>query len=984
MIAMSDPDHRVIEDFLPVGVIGAEATRERSLARKHISSLHRWWARRPLVACRVAVYGALVPIRRFRPEGAGKRDPDRATREAVAKFIGRLCEYPGSAETVNEARAHILEAHAERLGCENQVAGAPDLPEETSRPRVLDMFAGGGGIPLEALRLGCEAHALDLNPVAHIVQLCSLVYPQRYRKVDTGTAGVTGTKHDGHASWGGLANEVRYWGNVVLEKVRDEISDIYPSVMDRSTARTREQTMLSGIGAPDDTLSNGLIPIAYRWTRTVQCKNISCSASVPLLRNLWLCSADRRYVALKPVISKKNLRVRYKVVEAKTEKELGFDPTAGSIGGNAICPFCGTVADTEYVKAEGCAGRMGHQMIGIVCSRPGTSGKRYFSADDLPGQAPDEEEIRRRIDALIKKCGIDAPTEPLPPKGAIGFGPQPYGMKEWGDVFIPRQLLCLLTFVSNLREVETEMRCVYSDSERVKVVMTYLALIVDRLANSNSSLCFLMYKGGGRTRNTFVRPALPMVWDFAEANPFNPKGASWISGLKNVTDGLRDAGFDNAGLVQRGSATNLPWPNEFFDAVITDPPYYDNVPYADISDFFYVWLKRTVGHLYPDHFATELTPKKSEAVADPIRHNRDREKASRAYEEMMFRVFSETYRTLKPGAPLVVVYAHKTTRGWATLLDALRNSGFMVTEAWPLDTEKPGRIRAQNSSALASSIFLVARKRENGATGSYEQEVRPELIRIVTERVDVLWRMGISGADLVIAAVGAGLRAFSRFGCVEYDNGESVPAEEFLSEVEGAVLETLLGKIFGMIGSGVAAVDGPTRLYVLWRYTQKEEIDAGEAIVLTYGLDVELDGPSAISGGGSRALIQKKGAKFRIRDFSDRGGNEGLEMPGLGGAPAPLIDVLHRILWLVENDPRKIGKVLADVRPDRERLRLVAQVLAGPALDGSKSVTTPRLVGGSDKEEVSLHKLLTNWRTLIDRPSDGALFIEENTETQLI
>ena len=286
------------------------------------------------------------------------------------------------------------------------------------------------------------------------------------------------------------------------------------------------------------------------------------------------------------------------------------------------------------------------------------------------------------------------------------------------------------------------------------------------------------------------------------------------------------------GIVQRASATALPWDDSHFDAVITDPPYYDNVPYADISDFFYIWLKRAIGYLYPDHFATTLTPKKTEATALSSRHGGDMSKATTEYESMMLNAFREAARVLKPTGQLVVVYAHKTTLGWSTLVDALRQAGFTVTEAWPLDTEKPGRLLAQGTSALASSIFLIARKREGAQTGHYETGVRPELERIVRERVETLWNMGISGADLVIAAVGAGLRAFTRFAHVEYANGEEVPAERFLTEVEGVVLETLLEKIFGYSNLGVAAVDGPSRFYVLWRYAYKAaELDAGEAIV---------------------------------------------------------------------------------------------------------------------------------------------------------
>ncbi|MDH7515654.1 MAG: DUF1156 domain-containing protein, partial [Bacteroidota bacterium] len=316
------------------------------------------------------------------------------------------------------------------------------------------------------------------------------------------------------------------------------------------------------------------------------------------------------------------------------------------------------------------------------------------------------------------------------------------------------------------------------------------------------------------------------------------------------------------------------------------------------------------------------------------------------------------------------VYAHKTTLGWSTLVDALRKSGFTVTEAWPLDTEMASRLRGMDSAALASSIFLVARKREGLATGSYEDDVRPELERIVRERVDSLWKMGITGADLVIAAVGAGLRAFTKFALVEYANGEEVPAEKFLAEVEGVVLETLLEKIFGVTGSGVAGVDGPSRFYVLWRYTYKAaEMEAGEAIVFTYGQNVELDSPNGLSS-GSRALVEKKKGKYRLCDFTERGHDEKLGMPDAQtGKPVPLIDILHRILWLLEKEPRKLNAFLNEARPDRERLRLLAQVLAGTALEGERQVESllHQSMVTTPPEAAALKKLVANWRVLIEQ-----------------
>jgi putative DNA methylase len=328
--------------------------------------------------------------------------------------------------------------------------------------------------------------------------------------------------------------------------------------------------------------------------------------------------------------------------------------------------------------------------------------------------------------------------------------------------------------------------------------------------------------------------------------------------------------------------------------------------------------------------------------------------------------FSEANRVLKHGGQLTVVYAHKTTLGWSTLVDALRKAGFTVTEAWPLDTESRGRLRTHGSAALASSIFLVARKRElDTIAGQYEDNVQPELVKIVRERVYQLWEMGISGADLVIAAVGAGLRAFTRYERVEYANGEEVPAEKFLTEVEGAVLDAMMGKLFGVTGGNVSLVDLPSRFYVLWRYVYKiAEIDAGEAIVFTYGQHVELDGQKGLSS-GRNPLIQKKKGKYRACDFTERGQNEKLGLSTDQTEPASLVDILHRALWLLENNPRKLQEFLLESRPDRERLRVVAQALAGASLSGKSQVDEERLVSTTPAEQAALSKLLANWKALV-------------------
>jgi putative DNA methylase len=969
-------DQRLIEDYLPIEAISAEAKREKSIRKGHISTLHLWWARRPLVACRAAVYGALVPA----PTTPGAR-------QKRADFVAELCTYPGPTDKIADARRHILEAHAARLSEETggTVTVADIEAGRAPRPRVLDMFAGGGAIPLEALRLGCEAHALELNPVAHLIELCTLVYPQQYGQPDPTAVGCLpspsgrGARGEG-GTWAGLAKEVEHWGKWVLKRVKAEIGDLYPPIPDPAApAQDLLPAPQPHFDAPGfegsqpalRTPGRTLTPIAYLWTRTVRCKNPACGATVPLARQTWLCKKKNRYVALKPdTQSPISKTVRYRVVEATTEKGLGFDPAAGSRGGNVACPFCGTVADSAYVKAEGQAGRIGTQPMAVVCTRKGERGRVYLSADDLsPALLPDDQAIRRRIEALCAETGLTVPDEPIE-ANPRSMDVQNYGFGRWSELFTPRQVLALLTFVRHSRAAYTEMLQQGYGRERAIAVTTYFGLLVDRLSDYASVLC-TWEPYGELIGHTFTRQALPMVWDFAEVNPLGDASGNALSALTWITDVIQSVSdVGPIGRTQRGSASHLPYEASTFDAVITDPPYYDNVSYSNLSDFFYVWLKRSVGDLHSEHFSSLLTPKKSEVIAAFYRHQGSREQAKGFYEQMMAQAFAEVGRVLKPGGPLVVVYAHKTTLGWATLVDALRVAGFTVTEAWPLDTERSARIRAIDTASLASSIFLVARRRKGDGAGAYETQVRPELEAIVRERVDTLWGQGVSGADLVIAAVGAGLRAFTRFARVEYANGEPVPADTFLAEVEGVVLEMLLEKLFGVPRAGVAGVDAATRFYVLWRYTYRATtIDAGEAIVFAYPQGVELDGPNGLAG-GTRALVEKQRGKYRLRDFDERGGDDDLGLPSPrvgrgaeGEGSAPLVDVLHRTLWLMENRPALLGEFLDQALAGRaEQLRLVAQTLAGPALAGEE----PRLTTSRGAEAAALRKLTQNWRSLIE------------------
>lgn len=1000
---MKNGDKRLIEDYLPIQAISKASASEKSTRKGHIATLHLWWARRPLVACRAAVYGSLVPADQFRPQNGPEGKRDSLARANAAKFVSALCKYPGSPRLIEQAQQHILAAHAKRLTAELetglstgkvptwveefQFKGGKVTPEDIEagrapRPRVLDMFAGGGAIPLEALRLGCEAYAMELNPVAYIIELCTLVYPQKYGKPDPNVRGMTGPDNENsETTWGGLAEEVRYWGGWVLEKVKAEIGDLYPPIPDARAPSKRldGKNYLPGMDPGGLKTAGGyLTPVAYLWTRTVPCKNPMCGATVPLVRQTWLCKkkpgkrTPGRYAALKVIAPNSANRVRFEVVEATSPTDLGFDPSGFSQSGNATCAFCGTVADSEYVKAEGRAQRLACQMMCVVCVRQGTRGMAYVSADSLPEHVPDGKAISARLEALCEEACLTEMNDPMDTGDPTTVAGRGFGISKWAELFTARQMLCLLAFAASVHRAERQLTALGTPPDMARAILSYLGLLTDRLAAYGNSFCGWNYHEQA-VGSLFGRQAIPMVWDFAEVAILAEMSGGIAGGLTRIVDAISFlAGAGMPAEVHRASALRLPLSPSSFDGIITDPPYYNNISYAVLSDFFYVCLKRAIGHLFPEHFGGKLTPKKNEVVSDALRHGG--QLASReAYESMMATALGEAYRVLKPNSPIVVVYAHKTTLGWSSLVEALRRTGFCVREAWPLRTEYSGRLTSQGSAALASSIFLVARKREpNAGTGAFEADVRPELAQIIHGRVEALWNMEITGADLVIACVGAGLRAFTQYERVEYANGEEVPAERFLAEVEGVVLDALFARLSQEAGGdehSLSGVDSATRFCILWRYTYRASVlDAGEAIVFANGTHVELDGPGGLSY-GNRPLIEKRKGKYHLRDYTQRGKDAKLGLPTEDGQSAPLIDVLHRTLWLMENRPAELTDFLGKSNVNLEQLRLVAQTLAGPALKGGE---LPAVSHGP--ELAALKTLTSNWRSLTEGAAPGKLF----------
>ena len=900
-------DRRLIEDYLPLDALNAISAKEKKHPKHPVALVHYWPARRPTTASRATIYAALVP--------APNSDDERTE---AASFVTKLAAFKPDPGIVGEAGDRIRKAHGGRA------------------PKVLDLFAGGGAIPLEAARLGCESHALDYNPVAHLIELCTLVYPQTF-----------GPK---------LADDFEHWSRVVLERMWADVGDLYPCVQVPATEDVAKQAELfGGVGDPPPTVGQ-VNPVACIWVRTVPCRRPGCTAPVPLVRQAWL-RKKRGVVAAIPEIEDGG-RLGWRIVSGAAARDIsGQEEQTGA--GQAVCAACHAPASADHVKEMAVAGQMEESLAAVVVD--GQRSKLYLPITVTT--LPDEGECGHRLGALFEETGLDPLDEQMNTADSTTVAGRGYGISHWRELFTPRQLLVLFTLVKHIRKVHAEMRDAGMAVDRARALATYFAMAFGRFVIAFNK--FARWEPSVQITLGAIgdRQALKMIYDFSEINCFENTAGCLPFALDREAYCIRElAKVRNPSIVTRGNAERLFYDDETFDAVITDPPYYSSIYYADLSAFFYVWLKRLVGDLYPEHFTLPAPPKRREAVAQPSEHGGDAKKATAHYQDMMQRSFAEARRVLKPGAPLVCVYAHRTTEGWATLIRALVDAGLTVTEAWPVQTESRGRVNALGAAALSDSIFFVARRREAAGAGQYETEVEPELHRIARERVTTLWAggKGIGGADLLMAAVGAGLRAYTRFAKVEYANGEAVPAERYLREVEGVVLDVMLDEIFGLRGAAVGSVDPPTRFYILWRFTYRESaIEAGDAYVFCYPQGIEIDGPNGLSG-PSPSLVEKSGSKFRVRTFEERGDDDEMGI-GEDGKPAPLVDVIHRLLWLLDHRPARVQEFLKAARPSQEQFRLVTQALCAPVLG------RPEAQDATPTAELrALARLNANWRGIVE------------------
>jgi adenine-specific DNA methylase len=793
---------RLAEVDFPIAVVSKHAAREKSIRHGHPSTLHLWWARRPLAACRSMLLGLLLPdpcdkqcpegfkkkVRELLPRVVGKIGPqDEDLRHTLLKFIGDFANWDLSADrTYLEVSRGLVKA---AYGKES--------------PLVVDPFAGGGAIPLEALRLGCEAFASDLNPVACLILKTMLEDIPRHGPE--------------------LAEELRRVGAEIKQAAEKELAEFYP---------------------PD---KDGSKPIAYLWARTVRCESHGCGAEIPLVRSFWLCKKANRKRALRyKVVRPKGAtpRVEFEIFEPKNDKGLQVGTVTRA---KATCPCCNIVLSPDRVRAQLREHRGGAdvvfdrkgQRIGgvrlltVVTLQPGEQGRQYR----LPTER-DYETVWKAIKALEEVTTMKLPNglrpvpdEPLPPQGTLGFRVQLYGMLQWGDLFTARQKLALVT----LAKVLGASRC----EPGIKAL---LGLSVGHVVTRNSSLSIWRYHADQeKVESVFGRQAIPIVWDFAEAIPISEVTGSFedaVNGVARCTVVSGKAAL-KPGHVEIGDACQCPLPDDSASICFTDPPYYDAVPYADLSDFFFVWLKRTLpGHqLLRDPFDSKnpLTPKTREAVQDEVKQVNGRPKDRAFFEETMAKAFAEGRRVLKDDGIGCIVFAHKTTEGWEALLSGMVKGGWVITGSWPIATEMANRLRARESAALSASVHLVCRPRSVNAPIGDWAEVLRELPNRIGDWMERLSAEGIRGADLVFACIGPAMEVYSRYSKVEDAEGREIPlggdptaAEPymrgFLAYVWETVGRTALGQILGTAEArarnGVAgALEEDARLTALFLWT---------------------------------------------------------------------------------------------------------------------------------------------------------------------
>ena len=792
---------RLAEVDFPIAEVSRHAAREKSIRHGHPSTLHLWWARRPLASSRAVLMALMLP------DPCDPHCPDEfktKAKETLLAMRGRASGWDSTVKTDEGLRQILLKFIADFANWDNSAKseyletgrGLVKAAHPGETPLVVDPFAGGGSIPLEALRLGCETFASDLNPVACLILKVMLEDIPRHGP--------------------GLADELRKAGAEIKAQAEKELADLYPK-------------------DPDDAT-----PIAYLWARTVKCEAPNCGAEIPLMRSMWLCKKPKRRWALRPKVVRDDgvpPRVEFEIFEPQADREVA-DGTVSRARATCLC--CSAVLPPERVRSQIAAQRGGAdavfdeqgnrtggaRMTAVVTLKPGQQGRHYRlpSDHDYAAVRLAQEQVGNILDEWAGEgrqglCPV--PDEPLPPIGTLGFRVQRYGMLQWGDLFTARQKAALVKLLNTVRGATTAG------------LVSVLACAFSRVSMSNMT-CTRWNAIAEKMQHTFGRQAIPMVWDFAEIVVTADAPGNWKSGYSLISDVVDTSVTRRVGQVQETDATDHPLPNQSASVWFTDPPYYDAIPYADLSDFFLVWLKRVMpGHpLMRDPFDPDnpLSPKIREAVQDETKLSDAQPKNRQWFEATMARAFAEGRRILNGDGVGSVVFAHKTTEGWEALLSGMIRGGWTITGSWPIATEMGSRLRARDSAALATSIHLICRPRPEDAPIGEWADVLRELPVRVGDWMQRLEAESVRGADLVFACIGPALEIYSRYRRVETPDGHEVTLPEYLERVWEVVgreaLKQVLGTAEAQARNGAAgALEEDARLTALFLWTMQSTND---------------------------------------------------------------------------------------------------------------------------------------------------------------
>lgn len=841
---------KMIEVSIPLDAINAESSREKSIRHGHPSTLHLWWARRPLAACRAVLFTSLI-------DDPGEEGVPQALLAAIDTLAAPdpLPADWDSVSIVDQRRARLFAFIGELVKWENTtnevvIGKARELimaATDGNPPPVLDPFCGGGSIPLEAQRLGLQAYASDLNPVAVLITKALVEIPPKF-------AGRPPVNPDDRKKMGagvawkgaaGLAADVRYYGKWMRDRAFEKIGHLYPK-------------------GP-----NGETVIAWLWARTVECPNPACGGLMPLVRSFWLSTKKGKEAWVEPIVDRAAKTVRF---EVQTSRPRDADKikagTKTARGAKFTCAVCGQAANGQHIKDEGMAGRTGKQLLAVVAE--GDRRRVYLSAHDMEEMPEPEIPDLHGIDSEI----ADDPR-------AIWC--KLYGLTTFADLFTPRQLVALTTF-SDLVGEARELACQHARDAGLPedgvgiadggtgaagyadAVATYLALAVDRQANRGSTLSF-WDSGYQKIQQGFARQAIPMTWDFSEVNPFSGSSGKWEGQVEGIVENLDHLSPGPPGLATQLNAAaaidGVPG-----SMIATDPPYYDNIGYADLSDFFYVWLRRSLSELYPALFSTVLTPKEQELIATPYRFGGKRELAEAHFERGLTSAFALAREKSTTSAPMTLYYAFRqaeakesaqsssafASTGWEKMLQALLTQGFTINGTWPMRTELAGNLK-KGVNALASSIVLVCRPRAEDAPIATLREFTAALKSELPDALRHLIGGHVAPVDLSQASIGPGMAVFSHYSKVLEPNGEPMTVRRALELINQAVEEYFAER--------EGAFDPDTQFCVRWFEQHRFAAGPyGEAEVLSQAKNIGVD---ALARDG---LLVSKGGKVQLQPLS--------------------------------------------------------------------------------------------------------------------